>query len=151
MKKPVVAICSSANFYQKAVAVQAELEKAGLQAIVPHTAELMKESGNFEAADYRTWLRDPTKYERKTWLMREHFKEIETSDIVLVVNEEKHGTLGYIGGNVLIEMALGFYLQKPIYVLNELPSQSNFMEEIIAMQPVVLEGKLDQLISDAKK
>lgn len=144
-KKPVITICSSANFYKKAVGVQHQLEKQGYKVVVPHTANKMKESGNFDAAHYRTWLKDSSTYDRKAWLMREHFKEVENGDIVLVINEEKHGIKNYIGGNVLIEMALGFYLNKPIYVLNDIPEESPFLEEIIGMQAIPMHGDLSVL------
>ncbi len=146
MKRLSITICSSANFYKKAVEIQSFLEEHGYKAIVPHTAEKMKTSGNYDASHYRTWLKDAAKYDRKTWLMREHFGEVEQGDGVLVINEEKNGQANYIGGNVLIEMALAFYLHKPIYILNDIPKDSKFLEEIIAMQPIVLKGKVTDLL-----
>lgn len=56
MKKSVIAICSSANFYRQAVDIQQQLQKLGYKVIVPHTAEKMKKSGDFDASHYRTWL-----------------------------------------------------------------------------------------------
>ncbi len=147
MAKPVITICSSANFYKHAVEIQKELEKLGFKAIVPHTAEKMKKSGNFDASHYRTWLKDSSKYDRKTWLMREHFKEVENGDVILVINDEKNGKADYIGGNALIEMALAFHLGKPIYLLNEIPEGSTFLEEIIAMGAIPLKGDLKSFIS----
>lgn len=67
------------------------------------------------------------------------------ADAILVLNYEKHGVQNYIGGNVLMEMALAFYLKKPIYILNEIPEQSNFLEEIIGLNPIVLRGDLKKL------
>lgn len=146
MKSVVVTICSSANFYKKVMQLQSQLEKHGHQAIIPHTAEKMKKSGDYDASHYRTWLKDADDYHKKSSLMRGHFKEVEKGDVLLVVNEEKHGAKNYIGGNVLIEMALGFYLNKPIYILNDIPEASNFLEEIIAMEPVVLKGDTEKLL-----
>lgn len=146
MKKSIVTICSSANFYQKVVDIQAQLEKAGFRALIPLTAEKMKASGNFDAAHYRTWLKDSEQYHKKSALMRGHFDEIEKGDTILIVNEEKHGIRNYIGGNVLMEMALAFYLKKPIYILNGIPEESPFLEEIIGMEPIVLNGSVDELI-----
>ncbi len=147
-KKPIITICSSANFYRKAVDIQKRLEENGYKAIVPHTAEKMKKSGNYDASHYRTWLKDSSKYSRKTWLMREHFKEVENGDVVLVINEQKHGQSNYIGGNVLIEMALAFYLNKPIYIYNDVPDKSPFQEEIIAMDAIPLHGDLSVVLKN---
>lgn len=145
-KSLVVAICSSANFYRQAVDVQDFLEDAGYEAIVPITAERMKASGDFDASHYRTWLTDSNDYHKKTTLMKTHFKEVEKGDVCLVLNYEKHGIQNYIGGNVLIEMALALYLDKPIIILNEIPEESNFLEEIIAMDPIVVHGNNDELL-----
>jgi hypothetical protein len=77
--------------------------------------------------------------------MRGHFIEVERSDAVLVLNYEKHGTPNYIGGNVLMEMALAFFLKKPIFIFNEIPESSSFMEELLGLNPVVLHGRVEDL------
>jgi hypothetical protein len=141
----IIAVCSSANFYRQAVDVQTELEARGYKAIIPINAERMKESGDFDPSHYRTWLKDANDYHKKTALMRLHFTEIEKADSILVLNFEKHGVDNYIGGNVLIEMALAFYLHKPVYIFNDIPKESPFLEEIIAMQPIVMHGDINKL------
>ncbi len=146
MKSVLVTICSSANFYKKAVEIQAELETAGHSVIIPATAEKMKSSGDFNVEHYKTWFANANDYHKKSALMRGHFAEIEKGDVLLIINDEKHDQPNYIGGNVLIEMALAFYLRKPIYILNDIPEQSNFLEEIIGMEPVVLKGDTEKLL-----
>jgi hypothetical protein len=59
-----------------------------------------------------------------------------------VLNYEKHGVANYIGGNVLIEMGVAFYLGKTIFILNDVPKESSFYEELVGMNPVVLNGTL---------
>jgi hypothetical protein len=53
----------------------------------------------------------------------------------------------YIGGNVLMEMAVAFYLDKPIFLFNEIPKNSTFLEEIKGIEPVVLHGKIENLLN----
>ena len=142
---PVITICSSANFYRQAVDVQAELEKLGYEVIIPITAEKMKQSGDYDVSHYRTWLRDATDYHKKTSLMRQHFLEVEKADAILVINGEKHGIQNYIGGNVLMEMTIAFYLREQIFILNDIPKESSYLEEIIGLEPIVLHGKLATL------
>jgi hypothetical protein len=77
--------------------------------------------------------------------MRQHFAEVEKGDAILVVNDEKHGVENYIGGNVLMEMTLAFYLHKPIFLLNGVPQGSMLEEEIIGVEPVLLAGRLESL------
>jgi hypothetical protein len=147
MATPTVTICSSANFYQQAVDIQAAIENRGFACIIPQTAEKMKASGDFDVSHYKTWFGDAKDYPKKATLMRDHFNEVYKGDVALVLNFEKHGEANYIGGNVLMEMALAFYFNKPIFIYNEIPERSKFLEEILGMQPTVLHGQLDALYS----
>ena len=69
-------------------------------------------------------------------------------EVVLVVNPEKTGVAGYIGGNTLIEMAFGHVLGKKLYVLYPLPDLS-YTAEILAMQPMVLNGDVSKLFDSS--
>lgn len=75
-------------------------------------------------------------------LIREYFKEIENSDAILVVNENLKGIDSYIGGNSFLEMGFAHILNKKIYLLNGIP-EIGYKDEIIAMRPIVLNGKLE--------
>jgi hypothetical protein len=140
-----IAICSSANFYRQAVDVQSNLEKLGFKVILPEVAERMKKTGDFDVTKYKTWFGDKNDYIKKTEFIRGHLTEIEKCDAALVLNYEKNGVANYIGGNVLMEMAVAFYLKKTIYILNEVPEESSFVEEIYGLNPIVLHGKIDKL------
>jgi len=41
-----------------------------------------------------------------------------------------------------MEMTVAFYLKKPIYILNEIPEDSSFLEEIIGVGSIPLHGDL---------
>src|SRR5262245_13870114 len=125
MSRPVITLCSSVNFYRHGCEIADLLEAQGVEVLMPSTAETMRGTGAFDSKKHRTWLRDPRDYHKKTWLMREHFPKIEQGDAILVVNDEKHGVKNYIGGNVLMEMTLAFYLHKPIFILNDVPNGSS--------------------------
>jgi hypothetical protein len=140
-----IALCSSANFYRQLVDIQAKLEKLGYRVVIPATAEAMKKSGDYDVSHVKTWFSDDKDYHKKSLLMKSHFKEIESVDSILVLNYEKNGLPNYIGGNVLMEMAIAFYLNKSIFIFNEIPKESTFLEEIKAVGPIVLQGKLEQL------
>lgn len=116
-----------------------------MQVIVPATATKMKQNNDFEVSHYKTWFADANDYHKKAALMRGHFDEITKGDAILVINDEKHGVQNYIGANVLMEMSLAFYQQKPIFVLNELPESSPFEEELKGMMPILLHGKIENL------
>ncbi|MEK7582890.1 MAG: hypothetical protein AAB483_00575 [Patescibacteria group bacterium] len=77
-------------------------------------------------------------------LIRGYFEKIKNYDALLVVNPEKNGVPGYIGGNTLIEMAFAFVLRKPIYLLHQIPKMP-YTSEIEALMPIVLDGNLSKL------
>jgi hypothetical protein len=145
---PTITICSSAAFYRQAVDLQTELQKQNFTVVVPLTAEKMKASGDFDVSHYKTWFANANDYHKKATLMRTHFEKIEEGDAILVLNYEKHGAANYIGGNVLMEMALAFYLKQPIFILNEIPEDSAFEEEIRGFEPIVLHGKLENFAAE---
>jgi hypothetical protein len=143
-QKPTITICASSSFYRQVVDLQELLSAQGFNVLVPNMASKMKDEDNFERTAYQPWLTDPTKYGVKADLIRGHFNKVAASDAVLVVNGEKHGIPNYIGGNVLMEMSLAFHLGLPIYIFNDFPETSTFMEEIRGMLPVTLNGQINR-------
>jgi hypothetical protein len=105
----------------------------------------MKRTGDYDVSHYKTWYADPGDYHKKASLMHGHFDEVAKADAILVLNFEKNGKQNYIGANVLMEMALAFHLKKPIFILNEMPTDSAFEEELYGMMPVILHGKAEDL------
>jgi diphthamide synthase subunit DPH2 len=141
-----IVLCSSAAFYEHVNQVADELEALGFEVVVPHTARKMRESGNYDVASVKTWYDNSDDFSKKTALMTGHFKEVEEGDVVLVVNDEKKGIKGYVGPNVLLEMGLAFYLNKPIYVLNDCDRTMPTYEEVVGLGSIVIDGDLGKII-----
>lgn len=144
-KPKIVCICTSATFYRQALEIEKELKSVGFKVIVPFTATVMKKTGDYNVSTYKVWQNNPKKYSRKAVLMKNHFKKLVKSDIVLIVNLKKKGLDGYIGGNTLMEMAIAFYYKKPIYILNDVSIDSPNYEEILGVKPVFLKGDLGKI------
>ncbi len=142
----IITLRASASHYREVFDVQKELERRGHVVLVPITAERMKKSGNFDVEAYKTWVNDPIDYAKKQELMRLHFAEILKGDATLVVNMEKRGLSGYIGGNVLMEMAIAFHAGKPIYLLNDIDDALPVKEEVLGLQPTILHGDLSRVL-----
>jgi len=137
-----IVICSSAAFYPQVIEIEKELKKLGFKVSIPLTANKMKKSGDFRVETYKTWYNNPNDYKQKTFLTKHHFNKIVKGDSILVLNYEKNGISGYIGGAVLAEMALGLHYGKKIYVLNPLPESVSYAEELHGMLPIILNGDL---------
>lgn len=82
---------------------------------------------------------------RENNYLKVHYKNICESDAVLVVNNEKNGVVNYIGGNALIEMGQAFVNDKIIFLLNEIPENLPYSAEIECMDPVCLQGDLNNI------
>ena len=141
--KKTITICSSAAFFKEVLEFEKKLLALGFKDLVPCMARQMKKEGNFNDSDFKPWFKDISTYKRKTFLMRDHFRKVENGDAIFVVNLKKHTVDGYIGGNTLMEMALAFHLKKPIFILNEVPSDFFLYEEIAGVNPVILNGNLN--------
>ncbi len=144
-KLRTITLCSSAAFYKHSLKIKKQLEEMGYLVRIPHTATLMQKTGNYKVQDYKTWYKNPKHYKRKTFLMRKHFDEIVKGDALLVVNFKKKRMDGYIGGNVLMEMGMAFYLRKPIFLLNPISKKSPNYEEVMGVRPVILKDDLSKI------
>lgn len=144
-KIKTITLCSSASFYQEVLRIQKQLRKMGYKVLVPKTANVMQKNKDFEVSHYKTWFNNAADYTKKKALMDGHFKKVLKADAILIVNNEKNGIKGYVGGNVLLEMFLAYLHKKPIFVLNTLGGNLPLEEEILGLSPVFLQGKLEKL------
>lgn len=144
-----ITICGSIAFFDEMLEVKKELEKMGHLVDLP-PIEVKDEAGKLipvkeyyrirkETSENTGWI-----WERKKEAILAHFKKIEWSDVILVLNIEKNKIVGYVGANTLIEMGLALFLKKPIFLLNEIPEIPS-KEEILGMQPILLGGDLSKI------
>lgn len=141
----IITICSSASFYQKVIEIEKELLKMGFKVEVPISARKMDEAGDFSMRGKKVWMEDPSQFYKKTELMDTHFKKVEEGDAVLVVNLDKNGVKEYIGGNVLMEMTLAYFLKKPIYVWKQVEKDHPFYEEVLGVNAIFLNEDLSKI------
>jgi hypothetical protein len=78
-------------------------------------------------------------------VMRRDCERIKDVDAVLAMNLEKSGIPNYIGGNTFLEIGYAHILGKKIYLLNPIPEIPYYKTELIAMQPVILNGDLSKI------
>lgn len=130
-----------------------ELVKLGHKVKIPELAlEVPKEFGGGKKVYFGRYIEDnggmdafPAGHEiwnMKEGAIKDHFEKIDWADAILVINHEKRGIKGYIGGNTLIEIGVAFYQKKPIYILNPVSSELSYKQEILGMKPIVLDGIL---------
>ena len=134
-----ITICGSMQFYQKMLDVNKQLKSFGYTVYVPSGAYDINKNEAFKDTDEEKTLMK-VEYD----VIREHFQYISKSDAILVVNYEKKGIPGYVGGNTFLEMGLAFWHNIPIFLLNPVP-EMDYVTEMKALQPIVLYGDLSAI------
>lgn len=151
-----ITICGSIGFYKEMEDARDRLIPLGHEVKIPELAlEVPKEFGGGKKVYFGQFIEDKGGIDafpagHKIWDLKEsaindHFQKIEWGEAILVVNPDKRGLAGYIGGNTLIEIGVAYYLKKRIFVLNPVSSEIRYKQEIMGMKPVILDGDLSKL------
>lgn len=140
-----IVICGSMAFAKQMVKIKDQLEKAGHSVAMPELVE--------KFLKYKTWQRrvvgwrstEGAKRKKKYDLIRRHYEKIKKADAVLVLNFDKKGIKNYIGGNSFLEIGFAYVLGKKIFLWNEIPKIKFYREEILAIEPIILNGDLSKI------
>jgi len=132
-----ITICGSLKFFDTMVGIQERLEEMGHEVLMP-----------IEVPGLDYWSEDGSlrvTAKRAHDLISEHFRKIETSDAVLVVNLTRHDIKNYIGANTFLELGFAHYLGKRIYLLHPIPDQPYILDEVLAIAATILDGDVGNL------
>lgn len=151
-----ITICGSIAFYADMEFARDALVTLGHEVKIPELMlEAPAEFGGGKKVYFGQYIEeqggiDAFPPEHEIWNLKEgaikdHFLKIEWCDAILVVNPEKRGVPGYVGGNTLIEIGVAFFLNKGIYILNSVSSTLSYKQEILGMKPVILEGDMNRI------
>lgn len=133
MKK--ITICGSMSFFPHMEKLQKALEEKGFIVFTP--------SPEGTGMDYAQ-LSTQEQVDMKKYFIDTHIAKIRESDAILLANYDKDEKKNYIGANTFLEMAFAYILEKKIFLLQDIPDQSNTVE-IAGFHPIVLGGNLDLL------
>ena len=139
MRKLKIALCHGMQFAEQAKYVQEEFTRLGHQALPSSFNEKYLGLSDQE----KEALKLEHKYHHDA--IRKHWNVIRECDVVLVLNYDKNGIKGYIGGNVFLEMGFAHIQNKPIYLLNPPPEIPYYDTEIRAMRPIIINGDLEKV------
>jgi len=135
-----ISICGSMMFYIQMREAQEVLEKFGHEVIVPMGTDDDPPIESRPGITKEQLVAAKIEYD----FIRRHFRNIESSDAILILNYPKDGIEGYIGGNTFLEMGYAFGLNKKIFTLYAIP-EMQYAAEMHAMQPVVLDGDVTKI------
>ncbi|MBU1119306.1 hypothetical protein KKH43_05485 [Patescibacteria group bacterium] len=133
-----VFIAGSMYFAKEMLKAQKVLEGSKYEAIIPSdTHECLKSPE----------LNMDEKHCFETDIMRDSMNKLEMSDALIVLNYPKDNVEGYIGGAVLIEIGLAYFLKKKIFLLFPPPSKETvrYSQEVLHVRPIILNGELERI------
>jgi len=139
-----ITLCGSIKFADKLVKIYHELEKLGHQpamhknmfGVADGTAPELEDRGN-GVEDYEI--------KRKYGYLKWWYNSIKNSDAVLICNFDKNNIKDYIGGNTLVEIGFAHVNDKKVFLLNNIPENLSYIDEIKAMTDVALSGDLSKI------
>ena len=119
-----IVLCGSMKLKEKIFEIEKILKNKGYEVVTPKEFKVEMTKG------------DATKL---------HFDEItnEKTNIILAVNVTKNGIENYIGPNTFAEIAMAFYFNKKIYLLNDI--YEPYRDELEGWNVIPLKGNLDNL------
>jgi hypothetical protein len=132
-----IALCASLSAFKKLTEIETELNGKGFAVLAPDLVGIMKKNQDFTVPNETL--------AEKSQATIDHFNKIAHADGVVVVNEAKNGFQGYIGPAVLMEMAIAFFLRKPIYLLHLPDNKLPHITEINVLKPVILNNNLENI------
>jgi len=136
-----ITICGSTEFVKEMFRIKKILEEKGYEVLMPHSAQWFLD-GKANLQDLKDKKEVP-EFKKKYNLIRKHFEEVFKGDAILVLNYDRDKIKNYVGGNTFAEISVAYYLNKPIYLINPIPGNLPYTDELEAMEPVVLNGNLD--------
>jgi hypothetical protein len=123
--------------YGKMVCLRDNLTGFGHEVFIPEPA-LCRHLEQINKGNYIDTCTLKIKYD----FIRGHCGNIIKSDCILVANYDKNGIKNYVGGNTFLEMGFAFVMGRKIYLVNPIPDVEFYYQEIKAMKPIILKGKL---------
>lgn len=132
----IITLCSSAAFFDNLHGIKKALEERGYEILLPSMVNYHHlEENALAKIQYN--------------LIRDHFQKIDKSHAVYVANYNKNGIEGYIGGSVFLEMGKAFDKGIPIFLMQDIPPEISYREELIALQSIVVKedwSELDRIL-----
>mgnify|MGYP001578816646 FL=1 len=133
-------ICSSMQFAKEMLTAKEALETKGHQIVMSQDVAHYSDNPNTKEI-----FEDELKQAQKGNSLYEGLERVTESDALLILNYPKNGVEGYIGTSVFMEIGLGYYLKKKIYLLYPIDKNQKYALEIALVDPIILGGDLNKI------
>jgi hypothetical protein len=138
-----ITICGSVKFAEKLVEIYNQLKEIGHEpmmhdemfGIADGTAKELIEGISTNHAEIK----------RKHNFIKWWHDCIKSGDAILICNFNKNGISNYVGGNTLMEIGFAHVNNKKVFLLNPIPKDVSYSDEIEAMIDFVINGDLNNI------
>lgn len=140
-----IGLVHSLDFAEEALEIKCGLEERGHDVSLCYSVSKIKE-GELSVQKILD-LKESGKFSEYTIskdLIKWNWERLKKDDAILVINLSKKEVVNYIGGNTFLEMGFAHVLGKKIFLWNDIPDML-YTDEIKAMQPIILNGNLDNI------
>lgn len=137
-----ITICGSVKFAPRLVEIYYKLKKLGHE---PLMHEDMFGLANGTAKELNDRNSEHWEIKRKYNFIKWWHDCIKSGDAILVCNFDQNGIKNHIGGNTFLEIGFAHVLGKKVFLLNPIPEEVPYVDEIKAMVDVVLNGNLEKI------
>ena len=138
-----ITICGSVKFANRLVDIYKQLENFGHK---PMMHEEMFGIANGIAKELIEGIKfNPAEVKKKNNFIKWWHDCIKSGDAVLICNFDKNGIKNYIGGNTLMEIGFAHVNNKKIFLLNPIPEEVSYVDEIKAMVDEIIFGDLSKI------
>lgn len=120
-----------------------ELNKMGHEGIIHQVIEDLALGKNPELM--KRVEENHAQVKREGGFIKWYHDSIKNSDAILVLNYDKNGIKNYIGGNTLMEIGFAHVNDKKIFLLNPIPEEVSYADEIKTMVDIILDGNLNKI------
>jgi hypothetical protein len=138
-----ITICGSSKFRNEMVEYMEKLESLGHNVIV-HEHYIKSVKGEMPELMERV-NREHAVLKREQNYIKWYHNAIQNSDAILVLNFNKNGIKNYIGGNTLMEIGFAHVNDKKVFLLNPIPEDVSYADEIKAMADEIINGDLNKI------
>ena len=138
-----ITIIGSVKFVKDMAELHRQLKELG------HEPQMLEHMFGLADGSNKQLMREISDDHAATKRRHDYFKRwndlIKSGDAVLVCNLEKNGIKNYIGGNTLMEMGFAHVNDKKVFLLNPIPEDVPYTDEIKALVDTVLDGDLERI------
>ncbi len=138
-----ITVCGGVKFAKQLVEVFYKLKELGHKPLMHE--EMFKIADGTAKELIEDIAKNHAEVKRKHGFIKWWHDCIKSGDAVLICNFDKDNIKNYIGGNTFLEIGFAHVNNKKVFLLNQIPEEVPYADEVKAMVDAVLNGDLKKI------